>query len=181
MIPIPIPILETPRLILRGWRESDFDPLARMMADPEVARFIGGTLARGDAWRAMATLVGHWVFRGFGFWVVERKSDGAFLGRIGLWYPEGWPGIEVGWSLDRPYWGQGYATEAAAASFDYGFAHLPLDKLISVIDPDNAPSQAVAKRLGETKGAPAAIMMRGVSYTVDVWEMPRERWLARRP
>ncbi len=177
---LQIPVLETPRLVLRGWRETDLDPFARMYADPEVARFIGGTLSRNDAWRGMATMVGHWIFRGFGFWAVERKSDRVFVGRVGLWQPEGWPGVEVGWGLDRPYWGQGYATEAAAACCDYGFAHLPETKLISLIDPANAPSQKVALRLGETKGPSATITVRGEDHTADIWEMPRERWLAHR-
>ncbi|MBV8536674.1 MAG: GNAT family N-acetyltransferase [Alphaproteobacteria bacterium] len=174
------PVLETQRLRLRGWRESDFDPYARMMADADVARFIGGAMARNDAWRSMATIIGHWAVRGYGFWVVERKTDGAFLGRIGLWQPEGWPGVEVGWGLDRPYWGQGYASEAAHAAFDHGFRTLPVARLISLIDPKNTPSQRVAERLGEVKGAPATIVLFGNSYTLDVWEMTRERWQAAR-
>jgi len=55
--------------------------------------------------------IGHWTLRGYGTWAVERKSDGAFIGRVGLINPEGWPGLEVGWTLGKPYWGQGYATE----------------------------------------------------------------------
>jgi RimJ/RimL family protein N-acetyltransferase len=171
-------VLETQRLRLRGWTENDFEPYARMMSDPDVARFIGGAMSRNDAWRSMATIVGHWALRGYGFWVVERKTDGAFLGRIGLWRPEGWPGLEVGWALDRPYWGDGYATEAACAALEHGFRSHPVDKLISLIDPENRPSQRVAGRLGETKGAPATIVLFGNSFSLDVWEITRDQWRA---
>jgi RimJ/RimL family protein N-acetyltransferase len=170
-----IPIVQTERLLLRGWRESDLDPLARMMADPEVTRFIGGVQPRSSVWRSIAMFVGLWVLRGYGFWVVERKSDSAFLGRVGLWQPEGWPGIELAWSLDRPYWRNGYATEAAKAALDYGFLNLPVSKLVSLIDPANAPSQRVARRLGETKGAPITVELYGHTFSPDVWDIVRDR------
>ena len=92
---VSIPTIETARLILRGWREDDLDAYAEMMADPEVMRFLGGESSRGDAWRGMATLIGHWELRGFGFWAVERKHDGALIGRVGVQYPEGWPSTEI--------------------------------------------------------------------------------------
>lgn len=172
------PIIETERLILRGWREADIEPFAAMMAQPEVAQFIGGVLSPSDAWRTMATFIGHWHLRGHGFWVVERKSDGAFLGRIGLWRPEGWPGLEVGWALERAYWGQGIATEAAKASLDYGFRHYSVTKVISTIHADNRPSQRVAERLGETRSGVVELAIFGRRYPVDVWEIDRERWNA---
>ena len=127
-----VPTIDTERLTLRGWRESDLDAYAAMMADPEVMRFLGGASSRGDAWRGMATLIGHWALRGFGLWAVERKSDGALIGRVGIQYPEGWPSTEVAWTLARPYWGQGYATEAAQASLDYGFK--TTEKALTVSD-----------------------------------------------
>jgi RimJ/RimL family protein N-acetyltransferase len=175
-----IPVLETERLILRGWTNADFDVLAGFLADPEVMKYLSGhTMTRGDAWRSLATTVGHWQLRGYGLWAVERKSDGVLVGRVGLLNPEGWPALEVGWTLGRPYWGQGYATEAAAAAMRYGFLTQPVARLISCIDPGNKPSQAVAARLGETKGPTQQLTVAGETFTVDIWSIARETWQAR--
>jgi RimJ/RimL family protein N-acetyltransferase len=170
-----IPILQTERLLLRGWKKADLDPFARMMADPEVARFIGGVQPRSSVWRAIAMYAGLWMLHGYGFWVVERKSDGTFLGRVGLWQPESWPGVELAWSLDRPYWGNGYATEAARAVLDFAFTDLKIPRLVSLIDPENAPSQRVATRLGEIKGAQITVELYGQSFSPDLWEIGRDR------
>src|SRR5205085_6843055 len=124
-------------LMLRGWSEADLDEYAAMMGDEEVTRFVGGVMTRATAWRGLAGMIGHWSLRRFGPWAVEHKSDGKLVGRIGLSYPEGWPGVEVIWTLAKPYWGHGYATEAAAASLQYGFERLKAAKLISLINPVN--------------------------------------------
>jgi len=171
-----IPTLETQRLRLRAFRNDDFDPYARFMADPEVTKFLGGPMARGDAFRSFTAMIGHWELRGFGPWAVERKSDGAFIGRIGLSFPEDWPATEVVWTLAREYWGHGYATEAARSSLDYGFRKLPLPRLVSMIDPDNRGSQRVAERLGQIKKSRETLTVFGKSYPVDLWEITRERW-----
>jgi RimJ/RimL family protein N-acetyltransferase len=173
---VSIPTIETERLRLRGWREDDLDAYAEMMADPEVTRFVGGVQERSDAWRGMASILGHWALRGFGLWAVERKHDGVLIGRVGVQYPEGWPSTEVAWTLGRPYWGHGYATEAAKASLDFGFQTTRLPKLISLIDPENHASWRVAQRLGYTKGGKGTITIFGKSYELDIWEMPRDRW-----
>ena len=172
---ISIPTLETERLLLRAWRDDDLDAYAALSADREVMRFLGGPQARPDAWRSIAAMIGHWVLRGFGAWAVERKSDGALLGRVGIQRPEGWPATEAVWTLGRPYWGQGYATEGAKASLDYGFKALALPKLVSFIDAENVASQNVAKRLGYSKGGSATLFALGQPFHVDVWEITSER------
>ncbi len=173
-----IPVLETERLSLRGATAKDFEAIAAYMADPVVMRFLGDTKDRGDAWRSLAFTIGHWALRGYGMWAVERKSDGAMLGRVGLINPEGWPGLEIGWTLARPYWGHGYATEAARAAITYGFLTQNVNRLISCIDPNNIQSQAVAVRLGETKGAAQNLIVGGESFPVDIWSISRETWAA---
>ena len=147
-----IPELDTERLRLRAPRLDDLDGYARMYADPDVMRFLenGVPLDRAAAFRSMATHLGHWYLRGYGQWTLEERATGTFVGRAGLWQPEGWPGLEVGWTLARESWGRGYATEAGRAALDYAFNVLGADEVISVIRPDNTASIRVAERLGET-------------------------------
>ena len=151
--------LETDRLQLRQFRDSDLDALARMSSDPEVMRFIGEGKAqdRDDVWRGIAQHLGHWQLRGYGNWAAVDKATGECVGRIGLWNPEGWPGLEVGWLPARSHWGRGLATEGGRAARDWAFATLGADRLISVIHPDNTASIRVAERLGETFERPSEI------------------------
>jgi RimJ/RimL family protein N-acetyltransferase len=147
----PQPRLETDRLVLRPFVAEDFEPFAAMCADREVMRYIndGRALPRGEAWRALAMFAGHWELRGYGQWAVVEKATGAFIGRAGLWNPEGWPGLEVGWFFDRTRWGHGFATEAGLAALDWAFRVLGAERVISVIHPQNVASIRVAERLGE--------------------------------
>ena len=143
-------VLETERLILRMFREEDFAAYAAICDDPEVMRFLGGkALSKLEAWRHMASLVGHWQLRGYGPWAVEEKHSEKLVGRIGFLNPEGWPGFELGWTLGREFWGRGYATEGASRALQYGFNELDRDHIISLIHPDNKASIRVAERLGE--------------------------------
>lgn len=142
--------IETERLILRPIdAERDFEAWACCMADAETMRFIGGSvLSRPLAWRNMAAVMGHWQIRGYGFFSVERKDTGEWIGRVGPWNPEGWPEPEVGWAISREYWGQGFATEAARASVDFAFDTLGWKRVIHVILDGNDRSVAVAERVG---------------------------------
>ena len=146
----PVPPLRTGRLLLRGFQARDVDAYATMMADPEVTRYLGDgrPLSRAEAWRQLAMFAGHWVLRGFGLWAVEEASTGAFLGRIGCFEPDGWPGFEIGYTLARTAWGRGYAREAAAESLAYAHDTLGRRDVISIIRPANAASIRVATSLG---------------------------------
>ncbi len=147
-----VPELRTGRLLMRGWRESDLDDWAAICADAEVMRWVGSPegLDREDAWHEMASFAGHWVLKGCGQWVLETLDGGELVGRAGLLFPEGWPGLEVGWLVARPHWGKGYAPEAAQAAMDWTRRQLGADHLISLIADDNERSQRVAEKLGMT-------------------------------
>lgn len=167
----PIPTLETERLVLRALRESDLDAYAAMSLDPEVMRFLsagGGLLSRADAWRQMSTYLGHWALRGYGTWAVEERATGAFVGRVGLQNPEGWPDRELGWTIARSFWGRGYASEAARASIGFAFETLQWSHLVSLIHPDNHRSARVAERLGyHVQGTAEVVGMRLVMHRLD--------------
>ncbi|MGH9875690.1 MAG: GNAT family N-acetyltransferase [Pyrinomonadaceae bacterium] len=151
--------LETERLILRMWREADdFEAYAQLCADPEVMRYLGGKVFdRTEAWRHMASMIGHWYLRGYGIWAVEEKDSGRFVGRIGCMNPAGWPGFEVGWTLKREFWGKGYATEGGRRALEYAFKELDKPHVISLINAENQASIRVAERLGETLEGTATI------------------------
>lgn len=142
-----IPRLQTERLILREYRQDDFDAFAAFYETPR-SRFIGGPLPRELAWRGLATHLGHWALRGFGFWAVEERATGTFCGHVGLWHPEGWPEPEVGWVLMGHAEGRGLALEAALAARDYAYQHLNWPTAISLIDPGNTRSLRLAQRMG---------------------------------
>ena len=155
-----IPIVETERLRLRAFREDDLDAYAAMSADAEVMRFIGTgvTLDRAGTWRQMAGINGHWTLRGRGMWALERKSDGALLGRVGLIDPPDWPNLELGWLLGRSAWGQGYAREAARTALDWTRRTQPPQRLVSFIRPGNERSVRVALALGARREADAELL-----------------------
>lgn len=145
-------ILETERLILRKIDPvRDFDSWARIMADERTVKYIGGqVMDRALAWRHMAAVIGHWEIRGYGFFSVESKQTGEWIGRVGPWNPEGWPEPEIGWTIGREHWGKGYATEAGHAALKYAREVLGWTKVIHVILTGNERSIAVAERLGSS-------------------------------
>jgi RimJ/RimL family protein N-acetyltransferase len=143
-----IPILTTDRLRLRAFKASDLDAYAAMQANPEVMRYLvtGRTSTPVEVWRTMATSLGAWALRGYGMWACEKIDDGAFVGSVGIFQPLDWPEPEIAYSLDRPFWRQGFATEAAATARDWLFEHFPLPRAASFIRPAsrNGSAQSVS-------------------------------------
>lgn len=175
------PTLVTERLILRPPCAEDFEPWAALMADEEHVRHIGGVQPRAVAWRGVMAMIGCWASQGFGMFSVLESQTGRWVGRVGPWSPQGWPGTEVGWTLVRDATGNGYAREAATASIDWAFDTLGWDEVIHTIAPENAPSIALARRLGSTHRSTGTVLpppYDGVE--VQVWGQTRAQWRAAR-
>lgn len=152
--------LETPRLILREWRDGDRAPFAAFNADPETRRYYyPPLLTAGEVNTAIDGMIAELARAGFGFLAVERKADGAFIGEAGITVLDrevqakmARPcAIEIGWCFGRPYWGQGYATEAARAWLVHAFDTLILPELVSIICAQNAVSLRLAEKLGMSR------------------------------
>ena len=172
------PTLETERLILRPTRPEDFDAWAAFMAD-DASRFIGGPQVRSVAWRNFNMVAGAWALQGYSLFSLIEKSSGQWVGRAGPWFPEGWPGPEVGWGLVSAARGRGYATEAATAAMDWVFDHLGWTEAIHSIDPENTASQRVAQRLGSVNRGRGVLPEPLADHPVDIWGQSREDWRAR--
>ena len=174
------PILETERLLLRPPQSGDFDGFAEMQGDADASRFIGGHVTRTEAWRRFLWQPGAWFVQGFGMFGDNEKATGLWMGQIGPWKPEGWPGNEIGYAFHPRAWGKGYATEAGTAAVDWAFANLGWNDIIHCIDPGNVPSQKVAQRLGSTKKGPGKLPAPFEHVVIDVWGQTREQWFARK-
>jgi RimJ/RimL family protein N-acetyltransferase len=174
------PVLETERLILRPTAREDFEPWAAFMADEQASRFIGGAQPRSVAWRGFCSMAGAWSMFGFAMFSVVEKTTGRWIGRLGPWRPDGWPGTEVGWGLVRDAWGRGYATEGASAAIDWAFDHLGWTDVIHCIDPENTPSQSVARRLGSENLRVGAMPAPYDTMPIEIWGQTRASWRARR-
>jgi len=164
-------IIETERLILREIDpERDFDEWAYSMADEATVRYLGTKpMSRAEAWRSMAAAIGHWSIRGYGFFSLENKETGAWVGRAGPWYPEGWPAPEIGWTISPRHLRKGYATEAARASLEFVFNTLDWDSVIHCILDGNEPSIGLAEKIGsrflrDRQGIPGVTKERVLIY-----------------
>lgn len=147
-----MPELATNRLRLRQWQDPDLGPFAALNADPEVMRYFPVRLTRKQS-DEFATMLREAIDRnGWGLWAVEVAADSAFIGFVGLNRPRFsahfTPAVEVGWRLARPYWGNGYAMEAASAALTFGFDQLALQQIVSFTAAINERSIAVMVRLG---------------------------------
>lgn len=167
------PVLETARLRLRGFRADDFDAVFAMVSDPAVMKHVSGPQSREEAWRRILTGAGCWQALGYGYFVVERRTDGVLLGQCGLadFHRDMTPGIEgipeLGYIFGGHAHGQGYASEAARAVLDWADATLATSEYAAIIDPDNLASRRVAERVGFTvrelatyRGEPIVLMRR---------------------
>jgi len=149
------PTLETARLTLRPFRESDLDAQAAIMRDPETMRYLGAApQSREETWRRMLAAPGLWTMLGYGYWAVERRADGRFLGQIGFadYKRDVAPSIEgipeMGWIFASDAGGHGYAAEACAAAIAWAEDALDAGEYTAIIAPDNARSIRLAERLG---------------------------------
>lgn len=177
---MPSPILFTDRLILRVPEAQDFDAFAKLADDVEMMHFVGGQMARSEAWRLFCAVVGAWSVTGWSMFSVIERDTGRWVGRIGPWTPDGWPGTEVGWAVARDFAGKGYAYEAAVASIDYAVDILGWDDVMHTIDPENLPSIKLAERLGATNRGPTQLPAPYEDKRVDNWGQSAESWRARR-
>lgn len=175
--------LRTDRLVLRRWRDSDLEPWAAMNADPAVREHLGEPLTREQSDASVARFEADFGRRGYGWWAVELRATGEFIGFAGLDEVDDdlpFTGVEIGWRLTRSAWGHGYATEAAKAALAYGFETLELPEILAVTTATNVRSQAVMRRIGMTRdpaddhddlSAPEGPLRPSVLYRI-----PRSSW-----
>ncbi|MFZ0217069.1 MAG: GNAT family N-acetyltransferase [Candidatus Dormiibacterota bacterium] len=151
------PALETPRLLLRHWRDDDRPAFAALNADPAVMEHFPATMAPAESDALAARAEAALDSGPYGLWALEDRGTGRFLGFTGLSVPSFaapfMPAVEIGWRLRRDAWGQGFAQESARAARDYGFAEAGLDGLVSFTAMSNVRSQRVMQRIGMTHGA----------------------------
>lgn len=143
-----VPVLETDRLTLRAPCIDDADAFAHFCADPVNTRFIGGVLAPWESWRYLCEVIGHWSMRGFGRWIAVDRATGNPVGLYGLHFPSEWPEPEIGWMTFDGHQKTGLAREAATAARRHAYGTLGWTTVISLIDPENVASVALAERLG---------------------------------
>ena len=164
--------MHTPRTLLER-------PLASV--DTVVLTARDGALHVALVAREHAPFAGMWALHGEGMFSLIERDSGLWLGQLGPWRPEGWPGNEIGYSLHPDAWGRGYATEAGVAAIDWAFANLGWEDIIHCIAPDNHASQAVARRLGSTLQGPGRLPAPYEEAAVEIWGQSRTHWRQNRP
>ena len=148
-------MIETPRLILRAWRDSDLPLFAEQIADPEVMKYLLSPLTREESDARVERMERHGAEHGFCQWAVEAPGVAPFIGAVGLMHvrfeASFTPAVEVAWRLNRQFWGRGYATEAAQAAIEDGFTRIGLREIVGLRPLTNIPSMRVMERLGMTR------------------------------
>ena len=170
--------IHTERLVLRLPRVEDLDEWSDFCADPHAMRFLGGAKSRNMTWREMMSITGAWGLLGASMFSVVERATGAWVGRIGPWFPADWPGTEVAYGIASAFEGRGYATEAATAAIDYAVDTLGWTHVIHTIDPANAGSIAVARRLGARNEGPTRLPAPYDEVRVDAWGQSADDWRA---
>ena len=185
LIAATVPCLMSNRLLLRPYRLEDFDGYAAMWSDPLVTRFIGGVpFTLEQSWGRFLRQVGHWPLLGFGYFAIEERSSGRFIGEAGFQEalrdldPSIEGSLEPGWCLLPEVHGRGYATEAMHAAVTWASATFPGRRMTCIMDPDNAPSRRVAGKLGFAEyarstyhGAPLVLLEKPVADRSDPGRM----------
>jgi RimJ/RimL family protein N-acetyltransferase len=170
----------TERLRLRSWRDADLAPLAAIYADPDVMRYIGdgSVRTREETAAQLGRMRGEWVEYGYGMFAVEVRGTGELAGWVGIrvpgFLPEVLPAVEIGWRLGKPFWGRGFATEAAREVLEFAFAEVGLARLVSICRPENVASARVMVKLGMWHERRTTVPGSGVA--VDVMELTRDAW-----
>lgn len=140
--------LETERLIFRQWDISDYEQFTKFYSDEKNARFVGGVKNAEEAYRLMATYIGHYELNGYSYLAVTEKASKNLIGTVGLWNSKPWPEPELGYWILPEHQGKGFATEAGLAVKKFALDTLKLESLVSYIDPSNEASIQLALRLG---------------------------------
>jgi RimJ/RimL family protein N-acetyltransferase len=170
----------TDRLILRDYRPSDLPLYVDLSTDPEIMRYLGGPRSAAHCEAELEAISKQYAGIGLGMLAVERREDGTFLGICGLsyeqWYPDD---LQIGWRLFQPYWGQGYASEAARAWRDHAFAQ-GASRLISISDVPNTRSHRVMERLGMRLDHTATLSDDRETFDAHIYVLTREDWIALR-
>lgn len=184
MGPALTPQLRTERLILRRWRPTDCQPFAALNSDPVVMEHLSGVMTRAESDAFIDNSEAFWKEHGYGRWAVEVPGEADCIGFVGIQTLTYLPHDEIGWRVARPFWGRGYATEAALAALADGFERVGHDEIISVTVPANTRSRQVMERIGMThdpgrdfdhpRFPPGHRLSRHVLYS-----MTREQWLKR--
>jgi RimJ/RimL family protein N-acetyltransferase len=169
---------QTERLILRDYQPSDLAAYFELSTDVEVMRYLGGPRSAEHCAAELDAISKQYAAIGYGMLAVERREDGAFLGITGLsveqWYPDD---LQIGWRLFPPYWGQGYATEAALIWRDHAFG-LGASRLISISDVPNIRSHRLMQRLGMRFDHTATLSDDRETFDAHVYALTRDDWAA---
>jgi RimJ/RimL family protein N-acetyltransferase len=181
MVEVSDAAITTPRLVLRQWRADDVRGLTDILSHPDVATWLGHPRP-SDVAATIERYSRHWDSRGFGRFAIEDRVTGDLVGRVGLMRQEEWretpDKVEIGWTIARPLWGEGLATEAALAAMADGFERVGLDLLLSWTQPHNRASRRVMEKCGlELRGETVWKRLEHVWYslTASAWRARQRR------